>query len=44
MILSLVTGGPLLYMALCIPLGLARKHEWSYGSDYSLVESYKVEI
>ena len=26
-------GGPLLYMALCIPLGLARTDKWSYGSD-----------
>ena len=30
-------GGPLLYMALCIPLGLARTNEWSYGSDNLLV-------
>ncbi|XP_065916199.1 adhesion G protein-coupled receptor L4-like isoform X2 [Dysidea avara] len=26
-------GGPLLYMILCVPLGLARRNEWSYGSD-----------
>ena len=26
-------GAPLLYMILCIPLGLARTDEWSYGSD-----------
>lgn len=26
-------GGPLLYMVLCIPLGLARTDKWSYGSD-----------
>ena len=26
-------GVPLLYMVLCIPLGLARTDEWSYGSD-----------
>lgn len=27
------TGGPLVYMALCVPLGLARRDEWSYGTD-----------
>ncbi|XP_065912743.1 adhesion G protein-coupled receptor E3-like isoform X2 [Dysidea avara] len=26
-------GGPLLYMIMCVPLGLARTNEWSYGSD-----------
>ncbi|XP_065911955.1 adhesion G protein-coupled receptor L3-like isoform X2 [Dysidea avara] len=26
-------GGPLLYMIMCVPLGLARTDEWSYGSD-----------
>lgn len=34
---SLFEGGPLLYMALCIPLGLAGTNEWSYGSDSLLV-------
>ena len=33
MCISSHTGGPLLYMALCIPLGLARTDDWSYGSD-----------
>lgn len=31
------SGGPLLYMAVCIPLGLARTDEWSYGNDDLLV-------
>ena len=35
-----VEGGPLVYMALCIPLGLARRTEWSYGSDNLLVLPY----
>ena len=30
-------GGPLLYMALCVPLGLTRTNEWSYGNDNLLV-------
>ena len=30
-------GGPLLYMALCVPLGLVRTNEWSYGNDNLLV-------
>ena len=41
MLLSMVSsshsGGPLLYMAVCIPLGLARTNEWSYGNDDLLV-------
>ena len=35
-----VEGCPLVYMALCIPLGLARQSEWSYGNDTMLVLPY----
>ncbi|XP_065909477.1 latrophilin-like protein LAT-2 [Dysidea avara] len=34
-------GGPLLYMIMCVPLGLARTDEWSYGSDSFCWLTYK---
>lgn len=34
-------GCPLVYMALCIPLGLARQSEWSYGNDAFCWLTYK---
>ena len=27
------TGGPFMYMIFCIPLGLGKEDEWSYGND-----------
>ncbi|XP_065910728.1 serine-rich adhesin for platelets-like [Dysidea avara] len=34
-------GGPLLYMILCIPLGLGRSDKWSYGSEDLCWLTYK---
>ena len=31
------SGSPLLYMGVCVPLGLVRTDEWSYGNDDLLV-------